>query len=51
MREYFPKDQNITPFSEAQIQVVVDKLNHQPHKCLNWKTHYEVTFDKVLQLV
>lgn len=51
LREYFPKGQDITPFTQAQIQAVVDKLNLRPRKCLNWKTPYEVYFGKVLQLV
>ena len=35
LREHFPKGRGITPFSETQIQEVVDKLNCRPPKCLN----------------
>ncbi|OBX11291.1 hypothetical protein QV09_02880, partial [Gallibacterium salpingitidis] len=51
LRQYCPKGMDMTPVSEVKIQAAVDKLNHRPRKCLNWKTPYEVYFDKVLHLV
>ncbi|WKT00445.1 IS30 family transposase [Gallibacterium salpingitidis] len=51
LRQYFSKGMDMTFVSAAQIQAAVDKLNHRPRKCLNWKTPYEVYFDKVLHLI
>ncbi|MDB2705434.1 IS30 family transposase [Pseudomonadota bacterium] len=44
LRRYFPKGCNFHPISATVIQAVVDKLNHRPRKCLNFRTPYEVLF-------
>lgn len=51
LREYFPKQQDINQWSDEDIQLVVDKLNLRPRKCLGWKTPYEIYFKKSLHLV
>lgn len=50
LREYLPKSFDIALCSDADISVYVDKLNKRPRKCLDWKTPYEVFFDKALHL-
>jgi IS30 family transposase len=42
LRRYFPKGCNFHDISDSLIQEVVDKLNHRPRKCLNYRTPYEV---------
>lgn len=44
LRRYFPKGCNFHEISDARIQEVVEKLNHRPRKCLNFRTPYEVFF-------
>jgi IS30 family transposase len=44
LRRYFPKGCNFHEISDSVIQAVVDKLNHRPRKCLNFRTAYEVLF-------
>lgn len=51
LREYFPKYQDLNQWSDEYIMSKVNELNHRPRKCLNWKTPYEVFFDKVLHLI
>ncbi|AXR99027.1 IS30 family transposase [Moraxella bovoculi] len=51
LREYFPKASNINHWDNQYIQTKAAKLNLRPRKCLNWRTPYEVYYQKVLQLV
>lgn len=48
IREYLPKSFDISLCSDDDIAYFVDKLNKRPRKCLNWKSPYEVFFNKVL---
>jgi len=50
IREYLPKSFDIALCSDADIARFVDKLNKRPRKCLDWKTPYEVFFNRVLRL-
>ncbi|UZA16695.1 helix-turn-helix domain-containing protein [Moraxella bovis] len=51
LTEYFPKGSDINQWDNQYIQTKVAKLNLRPRKCLNWRTPYEVYYQKVLQLV
>ena len=51
LREYFPKSMDITDTPDNVIQEKVLELNKRPRKCLNWKTPYEVYYEKVLHLL
>lgn len=42
LRQYFPKKASFDSISKEQLQVVVDKLNHRPRKCLDYDTPFEV---------
>ena len=44
LRRFFPKGCNFHKISDKVIQQAVEKLNHQPRKCLNFRTPYEVLF-------
>jgi transposase insI for insertion sequence element IS30B/C/D len=50
LREYFPKGQDPTDISQEHIQEVFDELNMHPHKCLGFRTPYEVFYKKRLHL-
>jgi IS30 family transposase len=45
IRRYIPKKTYIKDYSKYYIQAVIEKLNHTPRKCLNYKTPYEVYFN------
>ena len=51
LREYFPKHQDIAQYLDDYIEKAVLALNNRPRKCLQWRTPYEVHFDKALHLV
>ncbi len=50
LREYFPKGKGITEIPDDYIQRKVALMNLRPKKCLNYRTPYEVHFEKVLHL-
>ncbi|WP_312652247.1 IS30 family transposase [Aminipila sp.] len=47
LREYFPKNADLTDVSDRIIQEKVLELNKRPRKCLNWKTPYEMYYEKL----
>jgi transposase, IS30 family len=47
IREFFPKGTSFANITIEQIQAAMDKLNHRPRKCLNWKTPHEVFFSQL----
>ena len=42
IRRYIPKGSDISQYSDEYVQMVEDKLNNRPKKCLNFKTPNEV---------
>jgi len=42
IRRYIPKASDISQYSDEYIQMIQDKLNNRPKKCLNYKTANEV---------
>lgn len=51
LREYFPKNEDITLLSEKYIKEKIDVLNKRPRKCLGWKSPYEIYYNVVLHLI
>ncbi|MGB5339659.1 MAG: IS30 family transposase [Gammaproteobacteria bacterium] len=45
IRQYFPKDRDLTTVTEREIEKAMDKLNHRPRKSLGYRTPYEVFFN------
>jgi len=45
IRQYFPKDRDLTTVTEREIELAMDKLNHRPKKSLGFRTPYEVFFN------
>ena len=44
IRQYFPKDRDLTTVTKHEIEMAMDKLNHRPRKSLGYRTPYEVFF-------
>ena len=42
LRRYFPKGTDFLKLAEGVLEKAVDKLNHRPRKCLNYRTPFEV---------
>lgn len=45
IRQYFPKDRDLTRVTDHQLAAVMDILNHRPRKTLGYRTPHEVFFD------
>ena len=45
IRQYFPKDRDLTTVTDAEIDQAMNKLNHRPRKSLGFRTPYEVFFN------
>ena len=50
-RQYFPKGVSLDDVTDEEIAEAVNKLNHRPRKCLNWRSPHEVFFDVLLHLI
>ena len=50
LREYFPKKTDLANVSDKEVQVVEDKLNLRPRKCLGYLSPFEVLFHSPLHL-
>ncbi len=48
LRQYFPKGSDFTKVTDAEVQESVEKINHRPRKCLDFKSPHEVFFGTVL---
>ena len=51
VRQYFPKKTDFSTVALADVKVVVEKLNHRPRKCLDFKTPFEVFFLQSVALI
>lgn len=49
LRQYFPKEMDLTEVTEEQVQWAVDRLNHRPRKVLGFRTPFEVFFGKTVR--
>jgi IS30 family transposase len=49
VRQYFKKGQRFDNITDADVQIVANKLNHRPRKCLNFKTPYEVFVEELIK--
>jgi len=44
IRQYFPKNRDLTAVTKAETDYVMNQLNHRPRKTLGFKTPHEVFF-------
>ncbi len=50
IRQFFPKDRDLSQVTEAELQEVRDRLNHRPRKTLGYQTPHEVFFETTTSL-
>lgn len=50
VRQYFPKRIDFSRVTLSETKLVVDRLNHRPRKCLDFKSPFEVFFDPSVAL-
>jgi len=51
LRQYFPKYSSFEGITDAQLEAVMQKLNHRPRKTLGFRTPFEVFFNRAVALV
>ena len=44
IRQYFPKNRELTSVTREKIEQAMERLNHRPRKTLGFRTPYEVFF-------
>lgn len=50
IRQYIPKSRNLASLDETEVELVMDRLNNRPRKCLDFKSPFEVFFDQSVAL-
>jgi len=51
LHRYLPKNSNLKEGSYEQIEMIQNKLNHRPRKCLGFKTPAEAFCEELSQFV
>ena len=49
LRQYLPKGTNLAKYTQAELDVIAEKLNNRPRECLGWRTPNEVWAELVRQ--
>ena len=50
VRQYIPKNRDLSSVTEDELVQIMNKLNHRPRKCLDFKTPFEVFFEHSVAL-
>ena len=45
VRQYIPKNRELTSVTNDELEHIMIKLNHRPRKCLDFKSPFEVFFE------
>ena len=50
VRQYIPKNRDLTSVTNDELEEIMIKLNHRPRKCLDFKSPFEVFFEHSVAL-
>src|SRR3990170_2859184 len=50
IRQYIPKNRDFTAVNDADLDWIMNRLNHRPRKCLDFLSPFEVFFDQSVAL-
>ena len=50
VRQYIPKNRDLLSVTDEELLLIMNKLNHRPRKCLDFKTPFEVFFEQSVAL-
>ena len=50
VRQYIPKNRELTSVTDNELEQIMIKLNHRPRKCLDFKSPFEVFFEHPVAL-
>jgi len=45
VRQYIPKSRDLATVTDQELEVIMNKLNHRPRKCLDFRSPFEVFFE------
>jgi IS30 family transposase len=48
VRQYIPKNRDLSSVTDEELLQIMNKLNHRPRKCLDFKTPFQVFFEHSL---
>jgi IS30 family transposase len=51
IRQYIPKNCNFASINETEVELIMNRLNNRPRKCLDFLSPFEVFFDQSVALV
>ena len=50
VRQYIPKNRDLSSVTDEELLQIMNKLNYRPRKCLDFKTPFEVFFEQSVAL-
>jgi len=50
VRQYIPKNRDFASVTDEELTKIINKLNHRPRKCLDFRTPFEVFFEHPVAL-
>ena len=50
VRQYIPKNRDLVSVTDDEVFQIINRLNHRPRKCLDFKTPFEVFFEQPVAL-
>jgi IS30 family transposase len=50
VRQYIPKNRDLSSVTSEELSQIMNKLNHRPRKCLDFKSPFEVFFEQPVAL-
>jgi IS30 family transposase len=50
VRQYIPKNRDFVPVTNDELLQIINRLNHRPRKCLDFRTPFEVFFEQPVAL-
>lgn len=50
VRQYIPKNRDLSSVTDEELLQIMNKLNHRPRKCLDFKTPFQVFFEHSVAL-
>ena len=50
VRQYIPKNRDLVSVTDDEVLQIINRLNHRPRKCLDFRTPFEVFFERSVAL-
>jgi IS30 family transposase len=48
--QYIPKKRRLSTFTDAELKIIKDRLNHRPRKRLGFKTPHKVFHESLISI-